>query len=198
MFTKNILKIRILSQLPYFSVDNVANALGIKTESARVFCSRYVKKGLFIKLKNNFYSTSQKLENINSEELIAIANILQVPSYVSFMTALAYYEVTSQVQRNFIESGSLKRSIEYEAKGITFKYYRLKKKYYFDFVRTNGLFVATKEKSFLDSAYLYSFGKYKLDVSSLDFNKLDKTKLKNLIKFYPEKTKKIVKKLCKI
>jgi len=196
MSTKNILKIQNLGHLPYFTVGNVADVLGIRIESARVFCSRYAKNGLFIKLKNNFYSTSQKLENIEEKELMAIANILQVPSYVSFMTALAYYGITTQVQRNFAESGSLKRSIEYEAKGITFKYYKLKKKYYFDFKRLDGLFIATKEKSFLDSAYLYSFGKYRFDVSSLDLNKLDKSRLKNLVKLYPEKTRKIVRKLC--
>jgi predicted transcriptional regulator of viral defense system len=198
MFTKNILKLQSLTQLPYFTTEDVANVLGIRIESARVFCSRYAKKGLFIKLKNNFYSSSQKLENISIKELISIANILQVPSYVSFMTAMGYHDVTSQVQRNFIESTSLKRSIEYDAKGITFRYYKLKKKYFFDFVRTDGIFIATKEKSFLDSAYLYSFGKYRFDINSLDLNKLDKTKIKSLVKSYPEKTKKIVREICSI
>ena len=197
MFIKNIIKFQELSQLPYFTVENAADALGIKIESASVFCSRYAKNGLLIKLKNNFYSSSQKLENIDVKEFISIANILQVPSYVSFMTALSYYGITSQVQRNFVESGSLKRSIEYEAKGISFKYYKLKKQYYFDFERSDGLFIATREKSFLDSAYLYSFGKYKFDVSSLDLNKLDKSRLKDLVKYYPEKTRIIVRNMCR-
>jgi hypothetical protein len=79
-----------------------------------------------------------------------------------------------------------------------FKYYRLQKKYYFDFEKINGLFIASKEKAFIDAVYLYSFGKYNLDKSSLDLNKLNKIKIKKLIKAYPEKTKNIVRKLCRI
>jgi len=198
MFTKNIINFQKLSQLPYFTVEHAAAALSLKVESASVFCSRYVKNGLITKLKNNFYTSSQKLENLNQEELVLIANILQVPSYVSFMSALVYYGISTQVQRDFIESCSLKRSVEYDAKGVTFKYYRLKKELYFDFIRTNGLFIATIEKSFIDSAYLYSFGKYKFDISSLDLDKLNKARLKKLIKFYPEKTRKVVKNICRL
>ena len=198
MFTKNIIKLQKLSKIPYFTIEDAADTLEIGIESARVFCSRYAKKGLLVKLKNNFYSTLQKLENISVTELISIANILQVPSYVSLMTAMAYYGVTTQVQRNFIESISLKRTVEYDAKDIMFKFYRIKKKYFFDFVRAGNIFIAAKEKSFIDSAYLYSFGKYKFDINSLDINKLDIVKIKKLIKPYPEKTKKIVSKICNL
>ncbi|MBM4307386.1 MAG: hypothetical protein FJ123_11710, partial [Deltaproteobacteria bacterium] len=39
----------------YFTVEELQDLLGISRESARVLCSRYVKKGLFIRLKKNFY-----------------------------------------------------------------------------------------------------------------------------------------------
>ncbi|RPI17828.1 MAG: hypothetical protein EHM58_07790 [Ignavibacteriae bacterium] len=198
MFSKNLEKILKLSNLPFFTVENVSDALGITYKSASVFCSRYSKQGFLVKLKNNFYTTSQKLENINNKELFTIANILQVPSYISLMTALSYYEITTQVQQNYFECVSLKRTVEYEPDGLFFKYYRFQKKYYFDFDRVNGIFMASKEKAFIDAAYLYSFGKYKFDIDSLDLYKLDKFKLKKLTKIYPEKTKKIVRQLCSI
>src|SRR3990172_9702183 len=187
MFIRNIIKLQGLSNLPYFTVGNAAEALGIQTDSASVFCSRYVKAGLLVKLKNNFYITSQKLESISNDEVLAIANILQVPSYVSFMTALEYYEITTQVQQDYIENASVKRPAEYDIKGINFRYYKLNKKYYFDFVKTNGIFIATREKAFLDSVYLYSFGKYKFDLSSLNMDKLDIKRLEGLLKTYPDK-----------
>ncbi len=198
MFTKNMIKFRKLELLPYFRVEDVADLLEMKLPSARVFCSRYSNKGLLIKLKNNYYTTKQKLENITNEELFSIANILQVPSYISFMTGLAYYGTTSQVQRNFIESASVKRSMEYESGGILFKYYKLNKKYYFDFERKNNLFIASLEKCFLDAVYLYSFGKYRPDFSSLNLEKLNKKRLLILLKNYPLKTRKIVRKICRI
>ncbi|OQC53366.1 MAG: hypothetical protein BWX55_01137 [Deltaproteobacteria bacterium ADurb.Bin022] len=48
----------------------------------------------------------------------------------------------------------------------------------------------------MDAAYLYSFGKYKFDVDSLDMKKLDIKKLRSIIKIYPQKTKETVKRLC--
>jgi predicted transcriptional regulator of viral defense system len=190
-------KLYKLSKLTFFTVEDAANILGIKKESASVFCSRYMKKGLLVKFKNNLYATSQKFESYDKKDILLTANMLQVPSYISLLTALDYYEITTQVQRNFAESISLKRSTEYDTEGILFKYYRIQKKYYFDFQKTNGIFIASKEKSFIDAVYLYSFGKYKLDINSLDLSKLDKTKINNLMRTYPEKTKKIVRKLFK-
>ncbi len=198
MVSKNILRLQALAKLPYFSGEDVAESLGIKLESARVFCSRYVKKKILLKLKNNYYSSGQRWESNNRDDFLKIANILQVPSYISLQTALVYYEITTQIQRNFFESVCLKRTKKLEIKDTVFNYYKLNKEYYFDFIKKNGVFIASKEKAFLDAVYLYSFGKYKLDFNSLDLNKLDKTKIKKLIEIYPEKTEKIVRKLCKI
>jgi len=74
----------------------------------------------------------------------------------------------------------------------------MQRPYYKGFVKTEGFFIATKEKAFLDAAYLYSFGKYRFDADSLDFKKLDFNKLKSMIKNYPQKTKDTVKRLCGI
>jgi predicted transcriptional regulator of viral defense system len=198
MLSKNTLALQKLSRFPFLSPEDAADVLGIQLPSARVFCSRCVKRGLMVKLKNNYYVTSQKWENIRRDELFAVSNIIQVPSYVSFMTALSYYEVTTQVTRSLIENSCIKRSIQYNIKGISFRYYKLNKKYYFDFIRKDGIFIATKEKAFLDAVYLYSFGKYRLDFDSLDMKKIDKSRLLKLLKIYPAKTRKIVRSLCRI
>jgi hypothetical protein len=81
---------------------------------------------------------------------------------------------------------------------VAFNFYKLKKEYYSDFVKNGQVFIATREKAFIDSVYLYSFGKYKLDFNSLDLDKLDKASIKKSLKIYPEKTKSIVERLCKI
>ena len=187
-----------LSRKIYFTVEDVAQSFGLKPASARVFCSRYVRQGLLVRLKNNFYTTTWKWENLSRPDLFKIANVLQVPSYISLMTALAYYEVTTQVQNNYFESVCLKRSVIYNVKETVFNYIKLQSRFYGDFVKLDGVFIATKEKAFMDAAYLLSFGKYKFDIDSLDLNKLDLKKLSSRLKKYPQKTKDIVKKLCKI
>jgi predicted transcriptional regulator of viral defense system len=191
-------KLQELSRKDYFTVEDVAQSFGLQPASARVFCSRYARQGLLVRLKNNFYTTSWRWENMSRHDLSKIANVLQVPSYISLMTALAHYEVTTQVQNNYLESICLKRSVTYSVKETVFNYIKLQNRFYGDFVKSDGLFIATQEKAFLDAAYLYSFGKYKFDAASLDLKKLNLKKLKGQLKAYPQKTKDTVKKLCGI
>jgi Predicted transcriptional regulator len=198
MLSKTIEKLQILSRNAYFTLDDVAQTFGLQADSARVFCSRYVKQGLLVRLRNNLYSTTWKWENLTRNDLFVIANILQVPSYISLMTALAYYEVTTQAQQDYQESICLKRTMVYNVRQAVFSYVKMQRPYYNGFVKTDGVFIATKEKAFLDAAYLYSFGKYRFDADSLDFKKLDFNTLKSMVKNYPQKTKNTVKRLCGI
>ena len=196
MLSKNIAGLQELSRKPYFTLGDVAQNFSLQQASASVLCSRYVRQGLLVRFKNNIYTTAWKWEGLTRQDLFKIANVLQVPSYISMMTALAHYDVTTQAQNNYQESVCLKRSITYNVRDAVFSYVKLQSRYYGDFIKKDGVFIATKEKAFLDAAYLFSFGKYKFDVDSLDMKKLELKKLKSLLKVYPEKTKVTVKRLC--
>ena len=182
----------------FFSVEDLASDLEMRLASAKVLCSRYVKNGLFVRLKKNFYILDETWKGLSKEQLLKVSNLLQVPSYVSLMTALSWHEVTTQVQRSFFESISFKRTARFDVKGTTFVYYKLKKELYFDFVKKDNIFIATKEKAFFDAMYLFSFGKYKLDVDSLDMGKLDINRIEKIARVFPKKTKDIITKICKI
>lgn len=194
----NYSDLKKLKERLYFTVEDVQDICGIKPGSVLVLCTRYTQKGIFVRLKKNLYVLDEKWGNYTREDFYRISNVLQVPSYISFMSALSFYEVTTQVQRDFFENTSLKRSVRFDIKGTAFNFYKLKKKYYFDFIKKNDIFIATKEKAFIDSVYLYSFGKYKIDFSSLDLDKLDKKRVTKIMNLYPIKTKKIVSRLCRI
>lgn len=181
----------------FFTALDAAEAFKIGPESAWVLCSRYVKEGLFIRLKRNTYTLAENWRSWGREDFFKVSNFLQVPSYVSFMSALSFYGVSTQVQRDFFESASLRRSRRFEVEGAAFNFYKLKKEYYFDFGRKDGIFIASKEKAFVDSVYLYSFGKYKVDFSSIDFKKLDTARIMKIMQKYPSKTRAITEKLCK-
>lgn len=114
------------------------------------------------------------------------------------MTALTYYEVTTQAQSSYQESICLRRTTVFNVRDAVFNYVKVQKPYYGDFAKTDGIFIATKEKAFLDAACLFSFGKYRFDMDSLDLGKLDLKKLKNLLGAYPQKTREAVKRLCGI
>jgi len=191
-------ELRILKAKGYFGVEDLRDLLKITQGSARVLCTRYTKNGLFVRLKKDLYLLQEKWETFAREDFFKTANLLQVPSYISFMTALSFYEVTTQVQRGYFESASLKRSLRTSISGNEFTYYKLKKDHYFDFLKKDGFFIAAKEKALADSLYLYSFGKYKFDLNSIDLDKFDRIKLKTILKRFPQKTRAITRSLCKI
>lgn len=192
------LKLQTLRDRLYFSCQDVAETLGIKHASALVLCSRYVDNGLFIRLKKDFYTIKEKWRQNSITDFFSVSNILQVPSYVSLLTALCFYEVTTQVQRDVFEAICIKSTARYEIEGVNFNFYKLKRELYFDFVRQDNFFVASKEKAFLDAMYLCSFAKYSLDISSIDLTRFDYEKIQGLLKFFPKRTKQLVQKTCNI
>ena len=179
----------------YFSHEDVAGLLAIKRESAAVLCARYVKKGLLTRLKRDLYVRTETFAHLGITDLYRIANLLQVPSYISLMTALSHYGVTSQVQRGFVESVSMKRTKAFEGGGIAFRYLKVSRALYGGFVKDQGAFIASREKAMIDSIYLASMGRYPLDVASLDLSKLDRKKLVRLAANHPPKTRKFLERM---
>jgi predicted transcriptional regulator of viral defense system len=164
-----------------FSVNDLASILSITKESAKVSANRYVKNNYLIRLKNNLYISSDKFNSLPETELFKIANLIQVPSYISFTTALSYYNITSQQLQGIIESAALKRTKEVNTKSVSFNYLILKKEFYMNFVNTNEFFIATPEKALADIIYLTSMGRYQSDFEAIDFKKIDKQNVTNLL-----------------
>lgn len=186
-------KINAIDKL-YFGYQDLAKILDISETSARVTASRYVKQGLLIRIKRNIYVLREKWDAAEREEKFVLANLGQVPSYISLMTALDYYQITTQIQRDFIESVAVKRTKEIRINRTLFRYTRVSSDLYGDFNKQKGFFIAIPEKAFLDSMYLTSFGRYTFDLSSIDAEKLDRRKLKRMSRKLPLKTQKLLQK----
>lgn len=124
----------------YFSYQDVAKAFGISEKAAIVKCTRYVKSGIFIRLKRNFYVKRENWKYLSVNELFEIANLIQVPSYISLTTAMSFYEITTQIQRDFFESISIKRTISYEISGRVFSYSKLKQDLYYGSINKENYF----------------------------------------------------------
>ncbi len=174
----------------YFGHEEISRVLGISLQSSRVSANRYVKHGLLIRIKRNMYVLTEKWRTLEREEKFILANLLQVPSYISLMTALDYYEISTQMQRDFIESVVLKRTKEIEAENSIFTYTKINTNLYKGFKKEEGFFIAVPEKAFLDAFYLMSLGRYSFDIASIDFNKLNRDETFRLIKMFPAKIQK--------
>jgi len=179
---------------PYFGYEEIARVLGISKASAKVSASRYVRQGILLRIKRNIYVLREVWDAAGREEKFSLVNLGQVPSYISLMTALDYYEITSQVQRDLFESVAVKRTKEINLKGSVFRYVKINGALYFGFKKEKGFFIATPEKALLDAFYLMSYGRYALDISALDTMKLDKTEIKKLSREFPLKTQNMLRK----
>lgn len=176
----------------YFGHEELARILGITHDSARVAASRYVRQGLLVRIKKNLYVLKDTWKNASLEEKFQIANIVQVPSYISFVTALEYYGLTTQVQRDFFESIALKRSKEILVQNTVFKYTKISRDLYFGFQRYKNFFIAKPEKALLDAFYMMSLGRYSLDLSAIELNRVDQEQLLDMSKLFPRQTQKVM------
>lgn len=180
-----------------FTIEDLASILSITKESAKVSANRYVKNSYLIRLKNNLYILSDKFNSLTETELFKIANLIQVPSYISFTTALSYYDITSQQLQGVIESAALKRSKSIEVKNYRFDYILLKKEFYNNFILTNNFFTATPEKALADIIYLSSMNRYQCDFEAINFKKIDRKIVADLIINSNTQAIKFWKDLCK-
>ncbi|MDD5439031.1 MAG: type IV toxin-antitoxin system AbiEi family antitoxin domain-containing protein [Candidatus Omnitrophica bacterium] len=175
----------------HFTAHDVARAFGISPASAQVACSRYIEQGVLIRPKRGLYVLRHRWETLPEESVCEIANILETPSYISLTTALTLYNVTTQVQRNFYESISIKRTKDITIEGRVFQFRKIRKDLYGGFVKKERYFIATPEKALVDALYLTTLGRYRLDVAALDVAKFDAQKLNAWFKEYPLRVKRL-------
>ena len=171
------------------TVDDVAKVLAIRQASAAVFCHRAVKTGELLRLQRNRYMLRERWEHLSREERWRLANLLHVPSYISLTTALAYHELTTQMQPAYVESITVSRSRVIEIGGTVFRYVKIAPTLYGGFLKREGVFIATPEKALADCLYLSSLHRYHLDWSSLEISRMNVAALRRLLQRYPRSTR---------
>jgi predicted transcriptional regulator of viral defense system len=177
----------------YFGYEELARTLDISTASARVTASRYTKMGLLVRFKRNLYMLREAWNAASLEDKFILANLGQTPSYISLLTALDYHNITTQMQRNFIESIAVQRTKTISVEGTLFRYSKIASIFYFGFFRKDEFFIASPEKALLDAVYLVSFGRYALDFSSIDHEKIDKSEIEKISPLYPRRTRNVLR-----
>ena len=129
----------------YFGCEEIARVLGISEASSRVTASRYAKKGLLLRIRKNMYVLRERWIAAEKEEKFLLANLVQTPSYISLATALDFYEVTTQMQRNFFESMALKRTKKINGNGNIFRYTKITNRLYDGFKKEKGVFIVESD-----------------------------------------------------
>jgi len=169
-----------------FSASDLRGIWGIEQDWFKTVVKRMVDQGVLTRLSRGYYSLK------NDFDPYELANTTVTPSYVSFNSALRYFDISFQTQKTISSAASLTHTKKIA--GYTFEYHKLKEELLFNLEgikSKQNVTVAVPERAILDSFYL-SF------LPNLDReDKINVTRLKKLMKFYPKETQKKTKKLIK-
>jgi predicted transcriptional regulator of viral defense system len=109
-----------------------------------------------------------------------IASNLVIPSYISFLSGLSYYNLTTQIPRiTQIVTTKSKKRISYENEEIQF--IKLKKVFGYDRIKTQfgHIFIGEKEKIIIDSLLLPKYCPINETINAIKESKLNTKKLTN-------------------
>jgi predicted transcriptional regulator of viral defense system len=178
------LKILHQSRKTVFTLGDLKSLWQESGLNTKIIAKRMVEKGLILKLAKGYYALS---EEYNIYEL---ANLIISPSYVSFNSALFYWNVCFQVSDTVSSVALINYKKEIEDK--IYKYYAMKEKLFYNpkgIVWRENISVASPERAILDSCY---FG--------LLFNvdreeKINFTTLREISLFYPKSVQRKLRKI---
>ncbi len=148
-------------------------------KSVRVALSRLTRSGAVVRLRRNMYvPAGVKID----WELIAEQIVPE--SYVSFESALSFYNIINQVPYDLTLAclGKPKR-IKLTGKDIVFR--RLKKELFGGFVINGKIRIATPEKALLDTIYLSVRGQLDFNFEELDLSEISKREVNKLLLTFP-------------
>jgi len=176
----------------YFTFSDFKKIWKGKQNSLKVIVWRLIKAKKIIKVFRGIYILPNS--KIKIEKL---ANEIYFPSYVSFEYALYLWRILSQMPYTITFATTLKtKSINLMNTKI--EYRKIQKKLFFGYVLRDNIYLASPEKALLDTFYLASLGKLKMNFSNIDYSKINKNLLKKWTKNYPTKTQKLINKYIKI
>ena len=140
--------------------------------------TRWCRRGLLVKLRNQYYAFPEYRQVPNFSRYVA--NRIYSPSYISLHSALSFYGMIPEEVVQLTSVTTLKTA-HFENDFGTFHYQNVKTPFYFGFeIKTmqsgRGLLFATPEKALLDLLYLNPYYKTEQDMEEL---RLDEDYMQN-------------------
>ena len=148
---------------------NINQMLLCEKDFDRNNLTRWCRKGLLMKLRNQYYAFPEFRQEPDSARYVA--NRIYMPSYISLHSALCFYGMIPEEVVQLTSVTTLKTA-KFENAFGTFHYQNVKNSLYFGFevltMRDGHTFLlATPEKALLDLLYLYPFYKTVQDMEEL-------------------------------
>mgnify|MGYP001100250404 CR=1 FL=1 len=170
----------------YFTFSDFKKIWVGKENSLKVVIWRLIKSKKIIKVYRGIYILPDS--KIKIEKL---ANEIYFPSYISFEYALYLWGILSQLPYTITFATTLKTK-SVNLMNTKIEYRKIQKKLFFGYLLRDNIYLAWPEKALLDTFYLASLGKLKINFSNIDYSKINKKLFKKWAKKYPAKTQKLI------
>ncbi len=181
MQTSDFVRFLIEMRMPVFTLDDAVKILQKNRAYSILFLHRCVKKELIGRVERGLYYVK---ERYNEYE---IASHVVNPSYVSMVSALAYYGLTTQIPRVIYVVSTKRHNKLKGVAGFDIVFKKIKKDMLFGYRKEadGNIFIAEPEKALID---IYYFN----DVNDLDPAALERpTRIDiNKLMLYAMKSKK--------
>lgn len=129
-----------------FTNRDVCRMTGKSPAYCKVLLNRVVKANRVIKIERGKYC-------LKKADVLAVASNLVFPSYVSFLSALEFHGLTTQMPSKIqVVCLKQKKDVLFENTPITFT--TISKRRFFGFQRVDGPFIADPEKAITDGLYM--------------------------------------------
>ena len=188
---KLLQKLKEIDKL-YYTTNDIRKIENYTEGSLYVILNRLVNNRDLIRLASGIYILPGRYGEIEK-----IANLLYVPSYLSFESAISKYGILSQLPYTF-SFATTRKSRKITLGDYPVEYRQLQSGLFFDYTQTNdGLSIATPEKALFDTLYLSMIGKLSIDFTSLDTSSVDVKKVlrytRKYLKRYEGRAKRVLK-----
>jgi len=169
-------------QIKIFSSLDIQRIFGVSRDTAEKFLARYIKRGLIIKLRKEFYCFSTY-----TPSEFEIANKIYQPSYISFDSALSYYQMIPETIYS-ITSATSQITRSFTVNNLLYTYQKIKKEAYSGYRPQNmqgfTVLIAEPEKALADYLYFIDLKKRSLGYERLDLKKIKKKRLIEYVKLF--------------
>jgi len=173
MKPKDIQLVQFLSRLdkPHLTVADLEKILALQRPSLYVTLHRLVQYGVLERLRRGVYQLA-----LRPADVPRLANLLYMPSYLSFESALARYGILSQIPYT-VTFATTRRSKRMTLGTTVVEFHQLRNDLFFGYTLEQGLYLAEPEKALLDELYLLKRGRASLELSELRLAELSLEKL---------------------
>ncbi|HKZ42929.1 MAG TPA: hypothetical protein VJ044_18360 [Candidatus Hodarchaeales archaeon] len=155
--------------LPVYSVKDVARILNKPMAYVHVYLSRLVADQKLVRITRGRYSRP------NVDPAVMATNVM-CPSYLSFLAALSYHQLTTQIPRTF-HVVVLRQRAPIHIGPFTIVFVRFQKTNFFGYLRDAKVFIAEPEKVIADGLYLPEYQPIRESYGALSSGSLDLEKL---------------------